>query len=86
MRHIRYYLNVDLVSCQHDGDVFANTNEVTVPVGNVLVGNAGGDVEHNDGALPLNAVEVMSTSKQCHLRRTAHNLTQPFSRFDDTSR
>jgi len=34
-----------------------------VPVGNVLVGNAGGDVEHDDAALAVDVVSVTKTSK-----------------------
>jgi hypothetical protein len=35
----------------------------TVPVGNVFVGNAGGDVEHDDSALPVNVVSITETTK-----------------------
>lgn len=34
-----------------------------MPVGNVLVGNAGGDVEHDDAALAVDVVSVTKTSK-----------------------
>jgi hypothetical protein len=30
----------------------------TVPVGDVLVGNAGGDVEHDDAALAVDVVAI----------------------------
>jgi hypothetical protein len=39
----------------HDWNVLANTRQVTMPVGHILVGDAGGDVEHDDGALALDA-------------------------------
>ena len=57
------YLDVDLVTAQHNGDVFAHTLEVAVPVGYVLVGDAGGDVEHDDTALALNVVTVTETTE-----------------------
>ena len=49
------YLDVNLVSSEDNWDVFANTDQVTVPVGDVFVGDTRGDIEHNDRALALNA-------------------------------
>ena len=46
-------LDVDLVAGEDDGDVLADPDQVSVPVGDVLVGDPGGDVEHDDGALSL---------------------------------
>ena len=40
-----------------------NELKLTVPVGNVLVGDAGGDVEHDDTALPVDVVSVTEASK-----------------------
>jgi hypothetical protein len=34
-----------------------------VPVGDVLVGDAGGDVEHDDTALAVNVVSIAETAK-----------------------
>ena len=34
-----------------------------MPVGDVLVGNAGSDVEHDDTALPLNVVTITEAAK-----------------------
>ncbi len=36
---------------------------LTVPVGNVLVGDAGGDVEHDDTALAVDVVSVTKTTE-----------------------
>jgi hypothetical protein len=36
---------------------------LTVPVGDVLVGDAGGDVEHDDAALAIDVVAVSQPSK-----------------------
>jgi hypothetical protein len=44
-----------LVSGQHNWNVFADTDEVTVPIRHVLVGNTRGHVEHDDRALALDA-------------------------------
>jgi hypothetical protein len=56
-------LHIDLVSAKDDGDVLADTLEVTVPVGNILVGNTGGNVEHDDTTLALNVVTISETTK-----------------------
>ena len=50
--------NVHLVAAQHDGHVLAHAGQITVPVGDVLVGDAGGDVEHDDSTLALDVVAV----------------------------
>lgn len=62
---VRKYTNldVDLVSAKDDGDVLANTLEVTVPVGNVLVGDTRGHVEHDDTALALDVVTIAETTE-----------------------
>ena len=46
-------LDVDLVAGEDDGDVLAHSDQVSVPVGHVLVGDTGGHVEHDDGTLTL---------------------------------
>jgi len=56
-------LDIDFVSAKYDGNVFANAFEVTMPVGNVFVGDTGGNVEHDDTALPLNVVSITETTK-----------------------
>lgn len=56
-------LDVNLVSAKNDGDVLANTLEVTVPVGDVLVGDTGGHVEHDDTALALDVVTIAETTE-----------------------
>lgn len=56
-------LDVDLVSAQDDGDVLAHSNEISVPVGHVLVCDSGGDVEHDDSALAVDVVAVSETSE-----------------------
>ena len=50
------FLEIDLVAAQNNGDISsANTSDISVPVGDVLVSHSGGDVEHNDGSLASNA-------------------------------
>ena len=57
------HLHVDLVTAENNGDVLTDALEVAVPVGDVLVGDAGGDVEHDDTALALNVVAVAETTE-----------------------
>ena len=56
-------LDVNLVPGENDGDVLADSDQVPVPVGDVLVGDPGGDVEHDDGALALDVVAVSQASE-----------------------
>lgn len=53
-------LDFDLVAAKDNRDILADTGKITVPVGNALVGNTGSDIEHDDGALSLDAVESKS--------------------------
>lgn len=56
-------LHIDLVTTEDDGDVLADADEVTMPVGDILVGDAAGDVEHDDAALALDVVDVAEAAK-----------------------
>jgi hypothetical protein len=56
-------LDIDLVSGEDDWNIFADTDEITMPVGHVLVGDARRHVEHDDGALALDVVTVTETTK-----------------------
>ena len=49
-------LHVDLVSNKDDRDVLANTDEILVPLGHILVGDAGAHIEHDNGAISANAI------------------------------
>ena len=55
--------DIDLVSCQDDGDVLAHADEIAMPVGDVLVGDARSDVEHDDAALSVDVVAVAQTAE-----------------------
>mmetsp|Transcript_18056 Transcript_18056/g.30899 ORF Transcript_18056/g.30899 Transcript_18056/m.30899 type:complete len:243 (+) Transcript_18056:514-1242(+) len=51
-------LNVHLVPTQHDGDVLADTTQVSMPGGHVLVSEPRSDVEHDDGALAVDVIAI----------------------------
>ena len=57
------YLHIDLVTAENDGDVLADTLQITVPVGDVLVRDAGSHVEHDDTALALDIVTIAKTTE-----------------------
>ena len=48
-------LNVDLVSDQNDGHVLTDSDQIFVPLGDVLIGDSGADVEHDDSAVSTDA-------------------------------
>jgi hypothetical protein len=48
-------LDVDLVANQDNWDVLTDSDEILVPLGNVLVGDSGADIEHDDSAVTANA-------------------------------
>lgn len=57
------HLHIDLVTAEDDRDVLADALEITVPVRHILVGDTGGDIEHDDAALALNVVAVTETTE-----------------------
>merc|ERR1719234_1134009 len=56
-------LDVHLVPRQHNGDVLTNSDQVSVPVGNILVGYSRCHVEHDDCTLALDVVTIPQTPK-----------------------
>mmetsp|Transcript_16613 Transcript_16613/g.23415 ORF Transcript_16613/g.23415 Transcript_16613/m.23415 type:complete len:209 (+) Transcript_16613:187-813(+) len=56
-------LDFDLVSGEDNRDILADTSKITMPVGDILVGNTGGHIEHNDGALSLDVITVTKTTE-----------------------
>jgi len=55
--------DVDLVSHKYNRNIFANTNKIPVPVGNILVRHPGCDIEHHDGTLSLDVVPITEAAK-----------------------
>jgi hypothetical protein len=65
-------LDVHLVPTQDYGYVVADSNQVSVPVGNVLVRNASRHVKHDDGTLALDVVAVAESPKLLLTCRVPH--------------
>ncbi len=55
--------DVDFVAREDDGHVFADADEVAVPIWDVLVGDARGDVEHDDAALAVDVIAVAQAAE-----------------------
>lgn len=56
-------LNVDLVTAENDRNVFTDPLQISVPVGDILVGDTRSNVEHDDTTLTLNVVSVSQTTE-----------------------
>ncbi|KAH3659974.1 hypothetical protein OGAPHI_007179 [Ogataea philodendri] len=57
------FLDIDFVTTQDNWDVFTHSDQVSVPVRNVLVGDSGGDVEHDDTTLTVDVVTVSQSTE-----------------------
>ena len=56
-------LNIDLVAYQTDWDVLANTNQVLVPLGHILISDPCTDIEHDYTAVSSDVVAIAKTSE-----------------------
>lgn len=56
-------LDVNLVSTQYNGNVLADTLKIAVPIGDVLVSDSGGDIEHDNAALALDVISITKTTE-----------------------
>ena len=57
------YLNIDLVTAKDNGNVLADTLEIAMPVGHVLVRDTSSDIEHDDTTLALDIVPIAKSAK-----------------------
>ena len=57
------YLDIDLVPAEHNRNIFTDAFKIAMPVGNVLIGDAGRDVKHYDATLALDVVAIAETTK-----------------------
>ena len=55
-------LLINLVADQNDRDVIADSGQVFVPLGDVLIGDSGGDIEHEDSGVGSDVVSFSETS------------------------
>lgn len=57
------HLDVDFVSTQNNGNVLANTLDITMPIRHVLVRDTRSDIEHDNTTLALDVVSITETTK-----------------------
>ena len=60
---LRPYLDIDLVTTKNNRNVFADSFEIAMPVGNVLVGDTRCNIKHNDTALALDIITISEATK-----------------------
>mmetsp|Transcript_11469 Transcript_11469/g.15919 ORF Transcript_11469/g.15919 Transcript_11469/m.15919 type:complete len:215 (+) Transcript_11469:3515-4159(+) len=65
--------HIDFVSAQNNRNSFTNSDEISVPVWNILVGHSGGNIEHDDCSLSLNVVTI-SESTEFFLSSSVPNI------------
>jgi len=56
-------LHVDLVAAENDWNVFADANNIAMPVRHILIGHSASYVEHDNRTLALNIVSITKPSK-----------------------
>lgn len=56
-------LDINLVSDKHNRNVFTNSDEIFVPLWNILIGDSGADIEHDDTAVSTNVITISETTK-----------------------
>lgn len=57
------YLDVNLVGAENHWNIFADTLKIAMPGRDILVGNFGGYVKHNDGTLTVDVVSITKATK-----------------------
>lgn len=55
--------DIDLVTDEGNWDILTNSNQVLVPLWNILVSDSGADIEHDDTAVATNVVSVSESSE-----------------------
>lgn len=54
--------DVHLVATEDDGNVLTDTDQITMPVGYVLIGDSGGNIKHDDSTLSCRSNKDISTT------------------------
>jgi hypothetical protein len=57
------FQHIDFVPTEDDWDVLTNSNDVTVPIWNILVRGPGSDIKHDDGTIALDIISVTQSSE-----------------------
>lgn len=68
------FQHIDFVPTEDDWDVLTNSNDVTVPIWNILVRGPGSDIKHDDGTIALdtekapNKITIQGGSRHTNIR------------------
>lgn len=60
--HFSIFL-IDLISNQNDGNVIANSSQIFIPLGHILIGDSGCHIKHDDGSIGSNVVPFSESSQ-----------------------
>lgn len=58
--------NIYFVATQDNGNVLTNTDQITMPVGYVLIGDSRGDIKHNDSTLSCGRSIITLNTETLH--------------------
>ena len=64
--------HVNLVANENDGNVLADTDEVLVPLGDILICDARANIKHDDSAVSTNATRNMHLVRSLHMNCFAY--------------
>lgn len=64
--------DVDFIAAQYNRYIFTHSNQVSMPVWHILVGDTSRYVEHDDGALSLNVVAISQATELLLTSRVPH--------------
>jgi hypothetical protein len=56
-------LNIDLVSNKNDWDILTDSDEILVPLWNILISDSGADIEHDNTAVSVDIVSISESSQ-----------------------
>lgn len=71
-KHFDANLDIDLVAAQDDWNILANPLQISMPVGDVLVCDPRGHIEHDDATLSLDIISISETTEFLLASRIPH--------------
>lgn len=71
------FLDISFVSDQNDWDLVTDSGQILIPFWDVLVGDSGSQIEHNDSAVSSNAIKL-----GLELQRSLYFSWQPINTFN----
>lgn len=56
-------LDIDLIATKNNGNVLANTSQISVPLGHIRVCDTRSDIKHDDGSIAIDIVPITKAAK-----------------------